>query len=287
MNPIIVNINDLDNAYVHHEGFVITSLCEPFNVLDTVVIRNPENATCDLRMGFSSHNLEEHIHFINENKIEKAIIIADNIDFISRCPSLKYLQIIPADSAADSFDFSPIYNLPQVKMLDCRTVYGKNANYSSTVDYSKINGLSDLTIYEKDHCNYNKIDTLEKLHICDFVSRKGDLTDLFSSTKMKELSLIECEFESLNGLGRAKELTSLSLGYNNSLKDISELAKCAETLKHLSIDCCNKITDFSVLNKLTKLEELVLIGENRLSNLDFLKSMPNLKDLLLDMETEK
>ena len=41
------------------------------------------------------------------------------------------------------------------------------------------------------------------------------------------------------------------------------------------------LTDFSVLNKLDRLEKLVLIGSNTVDNIAFVRSMPRLKTLVL------
>ena len=55
------------------------------------------------------------------------------------------------------------------------------------------------------------------------------------------------------------------------------------TLKALRVENCPKIQDFSVLGELENLELLELAGSNTLPNLDFLKTMKNLKTFTFSM----
>lgn len=73
----------------------------------------------------------------------------------------------------------------------------------------------------------------------------------------------------------------VSFSYCRSLEDITEIAKAKDTLKSLEIDTCGKIKDFSVLEELENLEELVLDGNNTILNLNLLKKMKNLRALYL------
>ncbi|NLN03259.1 MAG: hypothetical protein GX166_00305 [Clostridiaceae bacterium] len=61
------------------------------------------------------------------------------------------------------------------------------------------------------------------------------------------------------------------------------MRKVKKTLNALRIENCPKIEDFSVLGELENLELLELTGNNVLPNLDFLKSMKNLKTFIFSM----
>lgn len=61
--------------------------------------------------------LEEHIALINTMKLEKATIIADDLCFLPRCPSLKYIRINYAKGIDHELDFSPLYELPEVESI--------------------------------------------------------------------------------------------------------------------------------------------------------------------------
>lgn len=118
IREVISDSTILGRGYILRDGFVFTSITYPTNIYDAIVIKYPCNVPClSPRVEASTHCLEEQISFINKYKIEKALIIAENIDFIIQCPTLKYLRIIPADSAGNNFDYSPLYEMPELKGL--------------------------------------------------------------------------------------------------------------------------------------------------------------------------
>lgn len=271
--------------YVYRYGFAFTSVTEPANVFDAIVIRNPAKCDClSPKLGFSEHTLNEHIDFINLHKIEKAVIIAENIDFIKECPSLKYFRIIPADTAPQDFDYSPLYEMPQILYLSCDTEYGGALTPKNTaLDYSKINGLLEADMRGKGHLNFEKVKSLKRISVSGFRGKKRDLSDLSDIAALEELALVQCPVQSLNGLSVSQKISSLSLWYNRSLSDASSIIEISETLKDLSVRSCGKITDFSFLNRLHNLEYLELLGNNSLPNLNFLKGMKKLKVFNLSM----
>lgn len=269
---------------IEREGYIFTAVTEPANVLDAIVIRKPENSSAiSPKLTFSFKTLEEHIDFINKYKIEKACVIAENIDFLVKCPSLKYLRIIPARSAKENFDYSPLYKMPEIKYLMVDTEYGEyDSWFVTTIDYSQIKGLLEVWIDGKGHENYNQIDTVEEMYISNL--KIDDLTGLRNCKKLKKLDLMKTKIKSLNGIEHLSELQQLNLDYERVLYDVSDIIKTADTLRYLSIYNCPKITDFSFLHKMVNLEYLDLNGKNILSDLHFLKEMPRLKGFNFSME---
>ncbi|MBP3327943.1 MAG: leucine-rich repeat domain-containing protein [Clostridia bacterium] len=279
----ITELEDLSNAYIIRDGFVFTSGDEPANVFDSIVIRHPETAdTFSPKIGFSSKPLEEHIELINKYQLEKAVVIADSIDFLTQCPSLKYLNIYPSDSADESFDYSPLYSMPEIRCLRCRTMLGLHEKTFTTVDYSQISGLKKIYLSGKGHLNFEKVTSLESLNIDNNKIFKS-LTGFCSSENLHVLDLLQCSVETLSGIAYFKNIENLSLCYNKRLSDISSLTEVANTLKTLSIENCPKITDFSVLSKLENLEHLYLTGSNEIESLSFIKNMKKLKTFLFSV----
>lgn len=273
------------NYCIYRLGFVFTSITEPSNIFDAIVIRNPSECDCwSPKKSFSNHTLEEHIDFINEYKIEKALIIADDISFVTRCTSLKYIEVIPADSAPECFDYSSLYKLPQIKYLSVRTKYGGALeNKSTSIDYSKINGLSEIWVDGAGHLNYENACYLETL-IIKSDKCKHNLEQISNSSKLKKIHLMNTKIKSLKGIKKFGELHSLAVKYCNLLTDISQLKDVCGSLRVLSIQNCPKITDFSSLQELKNLEHLELIGKNQLPNLDFLNEMKNLRTFAFSMD---
>lgn len=269
--------------YIYHDGFVFAAVTEPANVYDGIVIRCPETAKAFSPLfGYSDKTLQEHIDFVNKYQLEKAIIFADSIDFITQCSSLRYIKIFPSDCAANNFDYSPLYNMPEIKYLECRTIYDLKEDRSTTVDYSQIAGLKHLHICGKGHLNVSLVNTLETLHIQSYKTCV-DLVGICSGENLKCLDVVNCSLRSLTGLENLGCLETLSLSCNRNLQNIDALEKVIDSLRILSIESCSKISDFTVLDKLENLEYLELYGKNELKDLSFLNKMKKLKFFAFSM----
>ena len=244
---------------------------------DILVIISPHDALWEAPIvPRSTKSLEEHISYIQENQLKKAFIIAEDISFLRQCPSLERLQIIPPFSAS-TFDYSPLYDMPNLKQLNCQTVYGPKDNLFADIDYSRISGLEHLNLSgKKGHHNYNSIKGLKTLSFAQGQPVSKTLSDL-DVTSLYNLDICQAPIRSLAGLENAKKLRLLGISYCRQLEDISALSSIGDTLTALDIESCGRITDFSVLSELHNLEHLRLYGRNTLPNLDFLRRLPKLK----------
>lgn len=278
-------VDILQEGYIERERFIFSAFSDLPNVYDTIVIRNPEHADVETPvLGVSTRTLEEHIALINKYKLEKAIIIAESIEFIRRCPSLKYIQVIPA-LKENKFDFSPLYDMPEIKSLVCQTQYGDKEQFLGFVDYAKIRGIIDLGVSGKGHFNYCELNGLEDLCISDN-KEHVDLIEIGNNCNLKDLTLLQCSIKTLRGIENIRQLENLSLWHDRFLYDISHLSNLSDSLKVLSIQNCSKIQDFSCLSELENLEYLELYGKNVLPDLSFLKMMKRLKMFSFDMEVQ-
>ena len=276
---------DIYKGYTVINGFAYTAVTPPSNIHDGIIIKCEGKSDCESpQYDIPYHTIADYTTFIQHNKIQKAVIILDDISFISGCSSLKHLRIIPSYQSLELFDFSPLYEMSEIKSLSCQNLYGSQEQYLSEIDYSRIHGLIDLGIsVNKGTLNYNKVETLKSLAMSAFKGKNRDLTDLFCSKELDTLRLIQCGIYSLNGIETSRKMQCLYLHYNRSLSDISALRKVNGTLKALRIENCPKIEDFSVLGELENLELLELSGSNVLPSLNFLKTMKNLKLFMFDM----
>lgn len=282
MDKIIIsteNFCEQDYRITYKDGFAFTSVTYPLNLHDGIIVKVDNHSD---RMGprynIKNREVNEYINYINEKKIEKALIILDNLEILKFCPSLKYLEIYLSDQTLEDFDFSPLYNLPEVKYLLCSNEYGMFFDKQIKIDYSKVKGLLKLNVdVNKGTLNYNKIPTLRTLDIRHYKNNKKDLSDLFISEKLENLSITQSNIKSLKGIEKAEGLKTLHLYYNRSLDDISDLKKVKKTLKTLVIQSCGKIKDFSVLKELEYLEKLTIWGSNSIENLKFINNIKDLK----------
>ena len=87
---VIMDAETLGKRYIVRDGIVFTSITHPANIYDAIVIKYPPDIPCTSpnMPGFIC-SLEEQLEFIRVHKIEKVLIIADNIGFIASCPALK------------------------------------------------------------------------------------------------------------------------------------------------------------------------------------------------------
>ena len=281
----VVGVEELIQRVSLGKGFEFTAIRHPANVYDAIIIRNPSHSPKYKANGvYSKHTLDEYVDFINHYGIEKAEIIADDISFLRKCPTLKHLNIIPVTDETGSFDFSPLYELDEVRSIFCRTDQVRSGRKKVKVDYSRIPGLEYLSISSPVDTEYSGIPTLKTL--CISGSPATDVRDFCTSPELDTLEVRFSRINSLDGIWYAPRMQCLYLERNRSLSDINALSQVSSTLRALRIQNCPKITDFSVLEQLENLEYLFLEGSNVLPSLDFIRKMPKLKTLIVDFRIE-
>ena len=253
-----------------------------------IIIRENEWAnSVGVRFRAPLKDLDSYIKYINERRLEEAIVRVSDLSFLEQCPTLKHLIIKPPIGFEGEYDYSPLYRLPYIRGLWCSAYSGKYEEYINKLDYSKINGLEAIGVQVTSGMkNFEKIPTLKRLDVSDFRGKNRDLTDLFCSEKLEKLDMISCGIKSLKGLSQSKKIEDVSFAYCRSLEDIGALAEVKSTLKHLNIDRCGKIKDFSVLEELENLEVLYLEGNNSIPNLKFLDKLKNLQVFGFDVNVE-
>lgn len=261
---------------------------------DAIVIFNPADAMVVAPVLLRSRKtLEEHISYVQKNKVKKAIIIAEDIGFLKQCPSLEYLWIIPA-LAAEDFDYSPIYELPNIKWLQCETMYGIRAMYDveekvkvANIDYRRLTGVKRLVISgAKGHQNVSAAENVVSLQFNSGFPASKTLSSFTPKADLSYFSVCQAPIQSLEGIEDLHSVRRLELLYNRRLSDISALRHLRDSLAYLEINTCGRICDFSVLSELTNLEFLTLKGSNTLNNLSFLKELPKLKNLQITMNVK-
>lgn len=251
---------------------------------ETLVICNPQDSVClaptYLR---STKTLAEHIRLVNECQLQKAMVVGEDIGFLRECPTLQELDVQPSFNA-QKFDFSPLYDLPNLRSLTCHTVYGPEEERVASVDYSRFPILEKLTVSGPvGHENLHLVKGLRYLILEDRQPSSQDLMGEFDGQFLETLEINTSGIRCLRGLESASQLRSLKLVNDRRLEDISALSEISATLTELEIDGCGRIKDFSVLSSLSNLQSLCLVGSNKLPDLSFVKNMPNLKVFVLRM----
>ena len=224
----------------------------------------------------SKKTLEEHIQYIQENQVEKVYIVAEDISFLRQCPSIGSVIIIPPYSSA-KFDYSPLYDMPNLRELNCQTIYGPKDELKAELDYRRFPCLETVyAIGAKGHRNLESVNGLRSLYLGQGRPSTRSLMD-FDLSNLEVLDLCQSPLRSLSGVERAVSLRKLRLSYCRVLEVVTALASVGDSLTSLEIESCGKIKDFSWLYALHNLESLALFGNNSIPNLDFLSNMKKLQ----------
>ena len=264
------------------DNFAFTSIHHPLTKNDAIIVQD-QGCVRYQEYKIPDHTEEEYVEYINRNRIESAKIEVSDLAFLRRCPSLKYLCISLRRDATEDFDYSPLYDLPEVRAVSCQNVADDFSGYPIDyplveIDYAKIHGLLDLSVQpNKKTLNIEKIDTLRSLYIVSYKSKTKNLQTLFSSKQLRIMTIIGGNTASLDGIEKSEKLQCLYLYYGKYLKDISALEKVKKTLRLLCIDHCPNIEDYSVFEKMENLQTLMIYGDNKISDIQFIRKMKSLK----------
>lgn len=182
-------------------------------IYNDLVVFSPDSARAQGGyIGPPGRTLEEHIVLINTMKLQKATIIASDLSFIPRCPSLRTVGIQFAQGLDRELDFSPLYDLPHLESLSIAAPnMGLGKGPAIRIDFTKLPGLRSVSVCTNDAYNYNQVPTLEQLWLSND-KRHRDLTDLSCSPVLKKLELLCCATKSLDGIGQFP-LQWVSLSY--------------------------------------------------------------------------
>ena len=111
--------------YVWREGFVFTKGFKD-KIFDDLIVRSPSNANCDSPIyPIADKTINDYIDLINGAELELATVIAEDLSFLEKCPSLRYISICPSDNLNGELDFAPLYNNENIKALTVSMSYGE------------------------------------------------------------------------------------------------------------------------------------------------------------------
>lgn len=132
------------------DNFAFTSIHHPLTKNDAIIVQD-QGCVRYQEYKIPDHTEEEYVEYINRNRIESAKIEVSDLAFLRRCPSLKYLCISLRRDATEDFDYSPLYDLPEVRAVSYQNVADDFSGYPIDyplveIDYAKIHGLLDLSV---------------------------------------------------------------------------------------------------------------------------------------------
>jgi hypothetical protein len=183
--------------------------------------------------------------FLRDNPwIEGVMIMDENLDLTALNGVSRLKRLYLTDTFKGVLDFK---NFPKLELF-----YGKwNAKQLKNIDQAV-------------HIEWASISRFNE----------NDLTFLRNFHRMKEFRIMYSNIINLHGIGDWQHVKKIELDNLPKLTDISELANVASHLRELSIFSCKRLTDYSVLSKLTSLESIIIGEGNPLGSADLLKDLP-------------
>lgn len=240
------------------------------------------------RLSVWEYSEDEYVSIIQEKKIKAVLVILDDFSFLSKCPDIEMLDLIPSEQAPNHISYDPVYSLPKLRALEPKTTYGRMDRYWTDFDCQKLRSASCLEWFgancKKGIKNLSALSGLKSLLLSSY--NAADLCDAVGSTSLDTIRLLHCGVRSMDGIQKSKSLKVVKLDSCYKLENIDALYENRETIQGLFIDGCNRIKDYSVLSEFKNLTRLTLAGGGQIPTLSFLEKLPNLKTLTLSKDVE-
>ena len=120
VTKVVTDPRALDAGFLFRGDYLFAPM-KTANVFDAIVVKSPQDASSSSpQYPAARRSLYDCISVIKQYELTKAIVIADELSFLHDCHSLTDLVVIPADKAAVPFDFTPLYDMPNLRYLECQ-----------------------------------------------------------------------------------------------------------------------------------------------------------------------
>lgn len=217
-----------------------------------------------------------------------------NVSLICEYDFIESLTILGYDYTIEPCNLNQLSVLPHLHKL------GLWADKVFTIDFSLFPKLEELKYYHTKHTiNIDTLINLKQLHIYNFNSK--ELEELKNMVSLENLTLWDAKNTNLNGLHQLTNLRNIEIVRSKKLSNLDGLCK-ADKLESIQIYSCNSLNDLRALKDIPKLKQLSIekckqlndlsqLAPNHsieaiyisiLKDLDFVKTMYNLKKLAFD-----
>lgn len=226
----------------------------------------------------------------------------DNLRFLELMPKLRFLELVNVEADADSLpNLSEAAILEGVSISDCEIdsldwlagagMHDFDMHSTQVKDYAPLSSCEKLRNVFLDFHRMEEADlsafappALEHLDICNGQDLRFrlDLTALSACTKLRECRLdADLPLADLSFLAEASKLEALYIYNLHELRDISAL-NGMKNLKHLEIQYCERVTDYTPIAGCSSLEQIHLqcdYNPDSLRDASFLKGLSKLWDI--------
>lgn len=219
-----------------------------------------------------SSRMEQSINYINENDMITTVQLnswyykENNLNFVKKCPNIKIINNVDCEIV----DFSALYETNNITSLWTDFPSGE-------LDPSRISGLKDLRIsWNKKIINIEKCFNLEELSLSNYKPKTKNLDQITYLKNLNELTIVQSNIQSLEGIEGLNSLTTLNLYYLKNLVSLEAICELQSTLEKIEIQNCPNIKSYEALKNLTQLSSLSIDRSSEISNLKFVKQLINL-----------
>lgn len=146
------------------------------------------------------------------------------------------------------------------------------------MDLSVFSSVQNLRLMNHKHKGLDKLALLQSLILGKINKRKKDLVNL---TKLRELTIIRGNIENIDFVQHMPNLKILSLSYLSKLKSLDYLSSVKGRLVELEIESCKNIDWNSDLSSLCNLKSLKIINSSPLSDISFVEKLTKLEVLVI------
>jgi len=200
---------------------------------------------------------------------EHAVI---DLAFLADIPNLEELSI-NSDSIEQIINFEALYELKFLKHLNFLWMHDWSKTVQNeTLDLGK---LKALTYFESDYnehiVNIHHCSPLEYLGLWNY--KATDLDDLSTLPYLQMLRLSVSSMKTLDFNGSFSQLKEFWITHDKTITSIDAMGKCP-VLEKIYIEKCSKLKDINLAS-----DSLLTLELDKVSNLNFLNQLPNLKVL--------
>jgi hypothetical protein len=221
----------------------------------------------------------EIVDFINKNKVSKIIFSSEyvskdtKIDFLVKTTSIDTIIV----TTHLNIDVNVLYKLKIKSLLMSIGEY--------PIDFSQMKYIEDVNVIHNIKMNFNELSaSLKKITINEF--KNTSLNTFPSANCISDLWITQSKILSLEGLNKFSNLEKIKISSSSKLSNIDDLKYLANKIKYLELEKCKSLSDFSVLQELTNIEEISLYNVGSVSTTAYFKSLSKLKTLFLRGSTK-
>jgi hypothetical protein len=218
-------------------------------------------------------NILEVAELIESEKIDGVVLNPH----VYKTATTEILHLIPAKikylflTDVMEMDLGPISRFKDLEFL------GLGQDRKIGIDFSQFEKLQELRmVFHPKDIIAGAASSLQTLAMRSYKSKLRDLSELPVMPHLKQLELVTPNIQSLYGIENQPQLTDFHPAYCRSLKSISALRHT--NVERIDFSSCSKITDWSSLAGMKRLQSIRMSSCGILPSIKFLNECPEMNE---------